>query len=199
MGLFSGEKISEIRDEAELFTALTKRKYWKEIDRRIIRRIFENANGDIDKIQRFRFVSELHHCVEANFIAIAKEEVHIRNALALFAVTLERLAAQASQEIPKLPDGSREQGMVIGTAELAYMSSILCNPFILPSYSSLATLYLQFDLPDKAAAVCQEYDVAEQQLLGAYDGDLSFFDQGMKQGVSEERRTMDEIKRKLGL
>ena len=98
MGLFSRKKIEDITNIDELFTELTKRKYWKRIPKCILRQIFENAQRDIEKVQRFIFVSELHHCADNNFVPLCENNSDSKMILALFSVTLERLAAQAAQD-----------------------------------------------------------------------------------------------------
>ena len=199
MGLFSPKKIDDITDIEELFVALTKRKHWNRIPNVILRQIFDNAQGDIEKVQRFRFVSELHHCVDNNFVPLLEDNSDPRMVLALFSMTLERLAAQAAQSVPELPDGSREQDMAIGTAEVAYMSSIVCNPLMLPSYGGLACFYMVLGSTDRAAKVCRDYDAAEQQLLSSDDSDLGYYDQAMKSETSEMRKMVDQVKAELGI
>ena len=119
--------------------------------------------------------------------------------LALFSVTLERLAAQAAQSVPQLPDGSREQDMAIGTAETAYMSSILCNPLMLPSYGGLACFYMVLGSTDRAAEICRDYDAAEQKLLSSDDSDLGYYDQAMKEDTSAMREVVDQVKAELAI
>ena len=199
MGLFTRKKIEDITDIDELFVALTKRQHWSRIPYGILRQIFDNADGDIEKVQRFRFVSELHHCVDNNFIPLLKDNSEPKMALALFSVTLERLAAQAAQSVPELPDGSREQDMAIGTAEIAYMSSILCNPLMLPSYGGLAWFYMVLGSTDRAGEVCREYDAAEQKLLSSDDSELGYYDQAMKSDTSEMRKMVDQVKAEVGI
>lgn len=201
MGLFWRKKIADITDIDELFVTLTKRKHWNRIPRPILRRIFENAGGDVKKVQRFRFVSELHHCVKNNFIPLLdlEDNTDPRMVLALFSVTLERLAAQAAQTVPQLPDRSSEQDMAIGTAEIAYMSSILCDPLMLPSYAGLASFYILLGSSDRAAEACRDYDDAERKLLSTNDSDLGFYDQSMKSGTSKIRQIIDQVKAGLGI
>lgn len=199
MGLFTRKKIEDITDIEELFAALTKRKYWSRIPHRILRQIFINAAGDIKKVQRFRFVSELHHCVANNFIPILKDNSDPKMALALFSVTLERLGARSAQSVPELPDGSREQDTAIRSAEIAYMSSLLCNPLMLPSYGGLAWFYILLGSTGRAADVCRDYDAAEQKLLSSDDADLGYYDQAMKSGASEMRKMVDQVKAKVGI
>jgi len=199
MGLFSRKKIENITDIDELFIALTKRKHWNRIPNAILRQIFDNAQGDIEKVQRFRFVSELHHCVNKNFVPLSEDNSDPRMVLALFSVTLERLAAQAAQSVSDLSDSSREQNMAIGTAEIAYMSSILCNPLTLPSYGGLAWFYMLLGSRDRAAEVCRDYVAAEQKLLSSDDSDLGYYDQAMKSNTSEIRKIVDQVKAELGI
>jgi hypothetical protein len=195
MRLFSLRKIENIKDIEELFTKLTKRKHWKHIPDFILRKIFDNAEDDIEKIQRFRFISEMCHCVEKNFVPIVKENSDPEIILCLFSVTLERLAAQSALSIPKLLDRSKDQDIAIGVAEIAYMSSILCNPFMLPSYGGLACFYMLLGSRQRAAEICQEYDIVEEKLIRS--NKLNYYDQATKLNVSITRQTIDEIKTEL--
>lgn len=194
MGLFARKKIEDITDIDELFVALTKRKHWSHIPQGILRQIFNNANGDVEKLQRFRFVSERHHCVENNFIPLSEGEYDPEIAIALFSVTLERLAAQAAQSVPELPDRSWKRDMAIETAETAYMASILCNPFMLGSYTGLALFYTFLGSFDRAAQVCGDYDAAEQTLLSRDTSDLNYYDQETKSNISTFREWIDIVK-----
>lgn len=199
MELFSHKKIEDIKDIDELFVALTKRKHWKHIPDVILRQIFDNAQGDIEKVQKFRSVSELHHCVDNNFVPLLQRNSNPRMVLALFSVTLERLAAQTAQSVLELPDGSREQTMAIETTKIAYMSSILCNPIMLPSYGGLAWFYMILGSTDRAVEACRSYDAAEQKLLSSDDRDLGYYDQAMKSYTSKMRKIVDQVKTELGI
>jgi len=199
MRLFSPKRIQDITDIDELFEALRKRKHWKRIPERILRQIFDNARGDIEKVQRFRFVSELHHCVENNFIPLIRSHTDPRMVLAFFSVTLERLAAQAAQTLPELPDGSPERDIAIGTAEMAYMSSILCDPLMLQSYGGLAWFYLMVAAPDRAVEVCRDYEAAEGKLLSSDDSELGYYDRATKSDISEMRKMINQIKAQLAI
>lgn len=195
MGLFARKKVEDITDIDELFVTLTKRKHWSRIPQAILRQIFENADGDIGNVQRFRAVSELHHCVENNFIPLLETKYDDpKMVLAMFALTLERLAAQAAQSVPKLPDDSSEQEMAIVTAEAAYQSSILCNPLMLPSYGGLALFYAFLGSSNLAAQACSDYDAAEQRLLSIDDNDLSCYDQETKSNIPAFRMRIDQVK-----
>jgi hypothetical protein len=199
MGLFASKKVEDISDIDELFVTLTKRKHWSRIPKEVLRRIFENANGDVEKVQRFRFVSELHHCVENNFIPLIEDSSDPKIVLALFSATLERLAARAAQSVSTLADGSKEQGIAVGAAEIAYRSSILCNPLMLPSYVGLASCYMVLGSPDRVAQVCRDYDNAEQMLLSGDDNNLSSYDRAMKSDIPEIKKLVDKIRAQVGI
>ncbi len=196
MAFFSRDKIDDIGDVEELLRIMTKRKYWKQIRPEILRRIFDNAKGDIVKIQRFRYVSELHHCIENNFVEIAKDD-NTEMAVAYFAVTLERLAARIAQHIGDFPENSEQQNLAIGSAEMAYMSSILCNPLLLPSYAGLAFFYSAIGNAKRAIEAFQEYDKAEQRLLQIDDKELSYYDRAIKGKLPEMRKQLSEFRAAL--
>ncbi len=197
MAFLSRDKIDEISDVEELFQLMTKRKHWKHIKPEILRRIFDNAKGDVIKIQRFRYVSELHHCVENNFIEISKDD-NIEMAIAYFAVTLERLAAGIAQQIESFPENSEQQNLAIGSAEMAYMSSVLCNPLLLPSYAGLAFFYAMIGDTKRANETFEEYDQAERMLLQINDNALSYYDKVLKEKIPEMRRQITDLKYEIG-
>jgi hypothetical protein len=196
---FASKSIERLTNIDDLFAALTGRKHWSGIPECILRQIFDNANGDIEKLQRFRSVSEIHHCVEDNFIPVIEENSDPKIVLALFSATLERLAAQAAQSVSTLPDGSKEQAIAAATAETAYISSILCNPLILPSYVGLASCYMVFGSPYRVAQVCRDYDKAEQKLLSSDANNLTFYDQAMKSDIPEIRNLVNKVKAQAGI
>jgi len=197
MGIFKRKKIGEITDIDELFEVLSKRKYWNRIPSDILLNIFSNAGGDTEKIGRFQFVSEQHHCVENNFIPISSENDDPKMVLALFSVTLERLGAQAAQSIPNLPEGSLEKNAAIETTEFAFMSSILCNPLMLPSYSNVAILYMMLGYSDRAAEVCRDYDIAEHKLHTSNNNELGYYNLAMKSESDKFRLVFNQIKADL--
>ena len=196
MPFLSRDKIDDIGDVDELFRIMTKRKHWKHIRPEILRRIFDNAKGDITRIQRFRYVSELHHCVANNFIEISKDD-NTEMAVAFFAVTLERLAAGIAQQIEGFAEKSEQQNLAIGSVEIAYMSSILCNPLVLPSYAGLAFFYSMIGNKKRALETFKEYDQAEQNLMQTDDKALSYYDKALKEKLPEMRKQLFELRTEL--
>jgi hypothetical protein len=200
MRLFWRKRIETIQDIDELFVALTKRKHWKLIPKIVLKQIFDNADGCIEKVHRFRYVSELHHCVERNYLPLLEENSDPKFVLSLFSVTLERLAIQATEIARQYNEASPRQQMAIITTEFAYLSSILCNPLMLSSYGGLAQLYLTLRLPDLAAEVCNDFDSALHQLLSSSTDDLGCYNQALQsQSNSDVRIMINHVKDALGL
>ena len=195
----TSEGIDDITDIDQFLVELMKRGSWSRIPEAILRQIVDNAQGDIEKVKRFRYVSDLHNYVEDHYLSILERHSDPKLALAMFSVHLERLAASSALAVPELPDRSEEQTMAIGTADIAYLSSILCNPLMLPSYVGLAHFYIAMGSRDLAAAVCREYEAAEQELLNSCDSDLDFYNRAMKDDIRDVRKSMEEAKKELGI
>ena len=89
--------------------------------------------------------------------------------------------------------------MAIETTETAYMSSILCNPLMLPSYAGLALFYMYLGSFDRAAQLCRDYDAAEQRLLSSNMNDLNYYDQEIKSNISTFREWIELAKTELDI
>jgi hypothetical protein len=158
-----------------LFQELTKRKYWKDIDPDIIKSIFNNAKGDVDAIKRFIVISELHNSVGNNFVELAKS-VSRKYVLSMFALTLYRIGSEilkASITAIKDKDGEKLERCVI-PADMAFTSSILCDPDFLSPYAGMALLYGYVWInKDAALEFCRKYKEVEGKLLNTPDEELS--------------------------
>jgi len=208
------DKIEDISDSEELFIALTKRKHWNRIPRDILKLIFENAElpqvfeesheglkkvEKIDRLLRFIVVSEDYHCIEKNFIPIVNDSPGPKAVLALFSVTLERLAAKLVQTMYQIIEKSEEQETksLTVSALAAYKSSILCNPFMLPSYAGLASFYGLLGLKELVIKTYQSYNIAEKKLLSIDDSKLSYYDRATKENIPTYREMVDSLKAEL--
>jgi len=196
MSLFMSDAIDKIDNLDRLYEALIKRKHWKRLNPVVIRRILDNANGDIVKARRFRMISELYDCVEKNYIEIAKDN-DIRMSMDLISVTLERLGAQIAQNLDAFPEGSEKKERAIAYAEMAYSSSILCNPLMLGSYAGLAFFYAAIGETALSMKTFEEYDLAEKRLLEKDDKELSHYDKALKESLPEMKAKLNEFRAAL--
>lgn len=188
-----------IRPEPEqqldlLFQELIKRKHWKDIDPEIIKRIFNNAKGDVDAIKTFISISELHNSVGNNFVKLAsgtsKEFV-----LSMFALTLYRLGSELLKvAISAIKDKDREKlERCVIPADMAFTSSILCDPDFQSPYAGMALLYGYVWInKDAALEFCRKYKEVEYKLLNTPDEELSASELTAKKNLDPE-----EYRRKL--
>jgi hypothetical protein len=196
MAHFAPDRIDDIADVDELYVALTKRKNWKRVKPEVLKTILDGAKGDIVKARRFRMVSEIYHCVENNYVEITKDD-NIRMAVDMISLTLERLAAQIAQHLNDLPEGSDQRERAIAFAEMAYTSSILCNPLMLGSYAGLAFFYHAIGETALSRQTFIEYDQAEQLLLKKDEKDLSYYDKALKETLPEMKAKLTEFRAAL--
>ena len=181
-----------------LFQELIKRKHWKDIDPEIIKRIFNNAKGDVDEIKRFIFISEIHNSVGNNFIKLA--EVSGKDTpflLGMFAYTLYHLGSDFVEALPSAKT-KEEINSLCTRAKMAFTSSILCNPFALESYFGLAAFYSEID---KATALewCAKYKETENKLLSTPNKELNRIQLNLKECLldpEEYNKTIREISEK---
>ena len=200
----NGEAFAELRDKLgiirptpdELFQELIKRKHWKDIDPEIIKSIFNNAKGDVDAINRFIFISELHDSVGNNFVKLASETSK-EWVLSMFALTLYRLGSDLVKALPyaKTED---EVSSLATRAEMAFISSLLCDTFSMESYFGMALLFSEIN-KSTALEWCAKYKEAEGKLLNTPDEDLNISQLNRKKELlypEEYHKTLREISKK---
>jgi len=198
----NGEAFAELRDKLgiirptpdELFQELIKQKHWKDIDPDIIKSIFNNAKGDVDAIKTFISISELHNSVGNNFVELAKS-VSRKYALQWFAITLYRLGSGILKAaISAIKDKDREKlERCVIPADMAFTSSILCDPDFLSPYAGMALLYGYVWInKDAALEFCRKYKEVEYKLLNTPDEELSASELTAKKNLDPE-----EYRRKL--
>jgi len=198
MSIARDKAIFELDSIEQLYIALTKRKDWKKIRPEILRPIFDNAKGNIDRIKEFILVSEHFNCVRNNFIIIA-EDKNTDMALASFGTTMVRLAGSIYQQIEKLADDSEEQKQAFWYAGMAYWSAITCDPFQFAGYNGLAWIYHSLGLKDRAIEMCKLFDEVEKTLLQTSETSLNYHLQAIKEGLPEMRNAFNYVKDELGL
>ena len=198
--LFGSDRLFNITDVEELVRSLGERKYWSSIRPEVLRMLIDNARGDILKISRFVFVSEYYDCVKNNFVELAKIWEDPRLALSAFGATLAGLAGDIIQHLGDLSQGSDAQSQATGQVEIAYLSALVCDPYLLPAYRGLAQFYLVTGKKDRAAAMCREYDAVENTLLHTEDPELYLYREvRYKPLAAETRKEVDRVKAQLGL
>ncbi len=164
----------------ELFQELVEREHWKAIDPDIIKSIFKNAKGDLGRIKTFIRVSELHNSVGNNFVEHANNASK-EYALQLFALTLYRLGSELFKAAFSAKTDEEATSLWM-RADMAFTSSILCNPFCLESYFSMALLYSGIN-KDVSLEWCAKYKEAEDKLLNTPNGELNTFQLSRKKNV----------------
>ena len=178
----------------ELFQELIQRKHWKKINPDIIKSIFNNAKGDVDAVKRFIFISELHNSVGNNFVELATS-VSRKYILSMFALTLYRLGSgilKAAISAIEHKDKEKLEHCVI-PADMAFTSSILCDPYLLSAYAGMALLYGYVWInKDAALEFCRKYKEVEHKLLNTPDEELSASELTAKKNLDPE-----EYQRKL--
>jgi hypothetical protein len=162
--------------------------------------LIDNAKGDVLKISRFVFVSEYYDCVKNNFVDLAKIWEDPRMALSAFGATLVGLAGDIIQHLGDLSEGSERLIQAIGLVEIAYLSALLCDPFMLPAYKGLASFYHVMGKKDQAAGMCRQYDEAEDMLLRTQDQDILHYRETRYRPIAAAtRKEIDLLKAQLGL
>jgi len=79
---------------SEFIAKLSRRKFWRDIDTRLLYDIAENAHGKMELLRGFVVVSELYHLVQNNFVKLAHSpEDFFGCPLSGFAYTLYRLGS----------------------------------------------------------------------------------------------------------
>jgi len=198
--LFGSDRLFNITDGEELLRSLGERKFWSSIRAEVLRMLIDNANGDVLKISRFVFVSEYYDCVKNNFVELAKIWDDPRLALSAFGATLAGLAGDIIQHLGDLSQGSDAQSQAIGLVEIAYLSALLCDPFLLPAYKGLASFYLVMGKKDLAAGMCRQYDATEEKLLQTQDPEIFLYREiRYKPIAAATRKEIDLLKAQLGL
>lgn len=150
MGLFETSKTPD-----ELFQWVRQRPGWNRIQEPLLKRIFQNAQGDIWKLKGFIMVSEMFNLVNHNFLELQVDSPSSDMTLGLFASTLHHLGTQQA-EICVRSGSKNEKDQAYSLAQYAYKASILCDKRILPSYGGLAHLYRIGGHVDNAREWCDK-------------------------------------------
>lgn len=194
----------KINNPDHLFAHLIQRKHWKEMNPDIIKQIFKNSqsnifdhpNEGIGVLKHFIFISEEYNLVENSYIKISKEQSSdLGWILGLFSSTLYRLGSELGKSccFAKTPADAESFGIA---ADMAFMSSILCNPFNLTSYYGMVVLHgMTFRHKDVGLEFCMKYKRVEGELLNTPDNELTAFQLAEKHNINlGSKQRQQEIK-----
>ena len=201
MGLFPSDKFYQLQDVEELFASTIRRKHWNLIRPDLLKRIFDNAKGDAERIKEFVLLVERFGCVKRNFEPLQRIAANPLNALSSFSLTLLRLGGELQENSVKLREGSEKQAEAIAFATIGYWSAILCDRYQFAAYIGLIGLYRAVGLPGRVEEMCHLYDDVEEELRRADTSVLS--DQNQLRRTDAEmgkmRSTLNLLKEQIGL
>ena len=100
-------------------------------------------------------ISDDFDLVNHNYLKLQSDAPSPDMTLGFFATTLERLGAQQAEVLAKSAS-EQEKQQVYMYAQFAYLSAILCDDRMLPSYGALAYLYLMAGETDAAREWCDK-------------------------------------------
>jgi hypothetical protein len=200
MALFGSEKRFKFRDDEEILRTLGSRQHWSQIRPEVLQALIRNMGDDVLKISRFVFVSEYFDCVKNNFVDLARIWEDPRLALSAFATTLVGLASDTIRHLGAVPEGSEQQSQAMVMIETAFLSALLCDPYMLTAYRGLASFYLATGKRDDARSMCRKYDETEQALLSAHDEFARQYRRTKYESAAPALRVeIDRLKVQLGL
>ncbi len=200
MALFGSEKRFEFRDEEDVLRTLGSRQHWSQIRTEVLRALIHNTRDDVLKISRLVFVSEYFDCVKNSFVDLAKIWEDPRLALSAFAATLVGLASDTIRHLAEVPEGSERQSQAMVMIEIAFLSALVCDPYMLNAYRGLASFYLATGKRDDAASMCRKYDETEQALLAAHDEYARQYRRTKYESAAPTmRKEVDRLKSQLGI
>lgn len=210
MGLFNKnpnqEKIDYFKlcSYGELFSELITRKHWKNLNVDIIKQVFKNAQSDIfsqpdegiEVLKHFIFVSEEYNLVQDQFLRLASTTPDLDILLGYFSFHLYQLGSDLTKRCYSAKTNEEIEGW--GTpADMAFMSSILCDEFMLPSYAGMAFLYGEIiGNKDVGLVFCAKYKAIMDKLLNTPDNELNPSQLSQKELLDPEHmhKTMERIK-----
>ncbi len=181
----------------DLFDEIIPRKYWNEIDENIIKAIIRNANGNAESIRNFVYISEYSNVLQNNFLQLSKiNEINKDFLLSLFSLTLYRLGDGYHQAIASKNDEDFKELAML--ADMAFMSSILCDKFMLGAYHGMAFLYSFWVDGKTSLEFCKKYKTMEDELLNTSDELLNYMQRATKDQLLHPEnleKTIEEIKK----
>lgn len=184
-------------DPEGFLVSLRRRKFWRQIDVPILESIVQNAHGEMELLRNFVFISEQYRLVERNFLAFAANPELIFGSPAVgFGLTLYRLGSDLCKQVYSIRDTEQIRFIHL-SADMAFTSAVLCDPWQLEAYVGMALLYGDLFLNKKVALEwCSKYKNAEDELASTPDERLSMFHRAAKEGILHPelaRQTAGEI------
>jgi len=180
---------STITDQAksgDIYTYLKHREHWKELNDSILENLSKIFEGDFSSFNDFVNISERYNLLKENYLKLAKDFIEAKELIPYFAVTLERLGAMLMEKFSQNSDDDYKMA-----AKRCYELSIKLNPFLIPSYGALASVYGGFDDNiDKAIEYCNKGMEAFEKLQKTSQEHLSYYDQALLSDTS----TIDFLK-----
>jgi hypothetical protein len=199
MALFGSEKRFQFQDEDEILRTLCSRQHWNQVRPEVLRTLIHNTRDDVLKISRLVFVSEYFDCVKSTFVDLSTIWEDPRLALSAFATTLAGLASDTIRHLGEFAEGSERQSQAMVMIETAFLSALVCDPYMLNAYRGLASFYLATGKRDSAGNMCRKYDETEQALLSARDEYAQQYRRAKYESVAPGMRAeIDRLKAQLG-
>ena len=166
---------------ADFVAELSRRKFWRDIGKHLLNDIARNADGDMELLRNFVFVSEHYELVGKNFVRFATDQDKtLGTPVSGFALTLYRLGSTLCKQSVYIGD-PEQQEFALMTADMAFTSAVLCDPLFLAGYMGMAFLYGNISFNKKVALEwCQKYKDAEETLLRTPDERLSLAQRSWK-------------------
>ncbi len=166
----------------DFINELANRKYWRDIDKKILSDIASNTLGKMELLRNFAFVSEQYQLVKNNYLSFSNNtETLFGSPLSSFAMTLYSLGSDLCKHSTYVGVPAQQQQFMLMTADMAFTSAVLCDPLQLAPYAGMAFLYSEILFNRKVALEwCGKYKNAEDKLLNTPNEGLSPFQQSAK-------------------
>jgi len=110
------------------------------------------------------------------------------------------LAVDTIAHLGEVPAGSEQQKQAMVMIEIAFLSALLCDPYMLSAYRGLASFYLATGKNGDARSTCRKYDETERALLSANDEYARQYRRTKYEPAAATMRAeIDRLKAQLGL
>lgn len=187
------EDVFRMPDNPVGFTSeLSRRKFWRNIDQRVLQEIGRNAEGKMELLRNFVFVSEQCQLVSNKFVSFARTP-SFGSPLLEFALSLRNTGSELCKQIISATD-TQQRKFYLLLADMAFTSAILCDPFRIEANADMALLYSQLHLNKKVVLeYCQKYKLAERRLLNTPDEQLSPLHRSMKNLIQDPQEVTKSL------
>lgn len=172
-------KITHQAKSDDIYIYFKQRKYWKELKDDVLKYMGTIFDGDFSSFNDFVDISEHYNLLKENYLKLAEDTPGVENLISLFAATLERLGAMLIERFYKSDNDNYKT-----TAKICYELSIKLNPFLIPSYGALATVYGYSDNIDEAIKYCDKGIRAFGELQKTPEDELSYHNRALSSDTS---------------